>query len=247
MALGLALAAFFVFPALLEFRFVRSDQWYGGYYDFHDHFVYLAQLFDPRWGFGISTPGPNDPISYQLGLAAFVLAALAFWGWLRKGSRYRLEIGFWLLALVAGIGLATALAAPLWDHVPFVSSAQFPWRYLALAAVALAALAPGGCSSGRGAEIRIRWDWLAPLLLAGLLIVEQRPLFARRASRSSARWSTLAWIDGIPAQLRRDDGDDCRRPGGGHVVAAGRSAHGGLADRKPGRLRPTARKTKPWL
>ncbi|HID34238.1 MAG TPA: hypothetical protein EYP25_06655, partial [Anaerolineae bacterium] len=84
LVLGVALAAFFILPALLESKFVNREQWYGGYYDFHDHFVYFAQLFDPRWGFGISTPGPNDPLSYQLGLALVVLAALAGWVWWKR-------------------------------------------------------------------------------------------------------------------------------------------------------------------
>ncbi|MCO6452491.1 MAG: hypothetical protein J5I90_17055 [Caldilineales bacterium] len=194
LGLGLALAAFFVFPALLEFRFVRSDQWYGGYYNFHDHFVYLAQLFDPRWGFGISTPGPDDPISYQLGLAAFVLAAVAFWGWLRKDSRFRLEIGFWLLALLLGVILTTALAAPLWDFVPFVSSAQFPWRYLALAAVALAALAPAVLVQNPGEESENGRDWLAPVLLAGLLILSSAPYLRTEAVEPPPGGATLAGL-----------------------------------------------------
>ncbi len=172
MALGLALAAFFVFPALLEFQYVRSDQWYGGYYDFHDHFVYLAQLFDPRWGFGISVPGADDPISYQLGLVLFILAALALWTVLRRGSKQRLEIGFWWLVLLVGTWLTTGAATWAWDHIPLVSSAQFPWRYLALPAVALAALAPAAfIDDGVPADDARAEKWLAPLLLSGLIIL----------------------------------------------------------------------------
>ena len=164
MGLGLALAAFFVLPALLEARFVNLDQWFKGYYDFHDHFVYFAQLFDPRWGFGISEPGPNDPLSYQLGLVPFALAALAGWRWLRRDARSRLEIGFWLAVLLASLWLTTAVSTWAWDHLPLVSSAQFPWRYLTLAALALAVLAP----TVLGEENE---GWLPPLLLAGLIIL----------------------------------------------------------------------------
>ncbi len=172
LALGVALAAFFILPALAENKFVNQEQWYGGYYDFHEHFVYFAQLFDPRWGYGISTPGPNDPLSYQLGLALFALAALALWVWWRRSGEHRGEIGFWLLILLGSVWLTTGASTLAWDHVPMVSMAQFPWRYLTLAALSLAILAPvilvvidGGPEEMDGAR-----SWLVPLLLAGLII-----------------------------------------------------------------------------
>ena len=179
LALGIALAAFFILPALLESKFVNREQWYGGYYDFHDHFVYFAQLFDPRWGFGISIPGPDDPLSYQLGLALFLLAALAAWvGWSRRGEK-RAEIGFWLVVLLGSVWLTTAASTFAWDHIPLVAMAQFPWRYLSLAAPALAILAPvvlwrpNNQTTQRPNDQATRRpnDRLTPLLLAGLIIL----------------------------------------------------------------------------
>lgn len=169
LGLGLGIAAFFVFPALLEFKYVRQDQWFGGYYDFHDHFVYLAQFFDPRWGFGSSVPGPDDPISYQFGLAPFVLALLGLARWWRNRQHMPGEAGFWLLIWLAGAWLSTAAAAWAWDHVPLVASAQFPWRYLSLVIVALAVLAAYVWPL-RPAESAGR-QWLAALVLGGLVIL----------------------------------------------------------------------------
>jgi len=163
--LGVMLAAFFILPALAEKNFVNLSQWYGGYYDFHEHFVYFAQLFDPRWGFGISTPGPGDTLSYQLGLALFALAALAAWAWMRRSGR-RTEIGFWLVILLGSAWLTTGASTFAWDHVPMVSMAQFPWRYLTLAALSLAILAPVILIH----PDRDRGSWLTPLLLSGLII-----------------------------------------------------------------------------
>lgn len=169
LGLGLALAAFFVLPALTEARYVNQEQWFGGYYDFHDHFVYFAQLFDPRWGFGISVPGPDDALSYQLGLAFLVLAVLAARHGLGRTYPHRRETAFWLGVLVVGAWLTTAAATWAWDYVPLVAAAQFPWRYLTLAALALAILAPVVLTMGpqkRAASIRPE-----ALLLAGLLIL----------------------------------------------------------------------------
>lgn len=170
LGLGLGLAAFFVFPALLEFQYVRQDQWFGGYYDFHDHFVYFSQFFDPRWGFGISVPGPDDAISFQLGLVALTLAGVAVWRWWRGQRHGRGEPGFWLLILVGGAWLSTAAATWAWDHVPLVASAQFPWRYLSLAILALAVLAAHVWTPDDFTPPHPR-QWLAPILLSGLVIL----------------------------------------------------------------------------
>jgi len=172
--LGVTLAAFFILPALAEKNFVNLSQWYGGYYDFHEHFVYFAQLFDPRWGYGISTPGPNDSLSYQLGLALFALAALAFWVWLHRPKGKTAEIGFWLVILLGGAWLTTAASTLAWDYVPMVSMAQFPWRYLTLAALSLAILAPVILIAADRATDRPpdhpTVSWLIPLMLSGLII-----------------------------------------------------------------------------
>ncbi len=172
LGLGLALAAFFVLPALTEARYVNQEQWFGGYYDFHDHFVYFAQLFDPRWGFGISIPGPDDALSYQLGLAFLVLAVLAARYGLQRDHPHRLEVAFWLGVLVVGAWLTTAAATWAWDHVPLVAAAQFPWRYLTLAALALAILAPVVLTAQRQRPGPL---WPEALLLAGLLILNSAP------------------------------------------------------------------------
>ena len=205
LVLGVALAAFFILPALLESKFVNREQWYGGYYDFHDHFVYFAQLFDPRWGFGISTPGPNDPLSYQLGLALVVLAALAGWVWWKRPGGKRAEIGFWLVILLGSMWLTTGASTLAWDHIPGVAMAQFPWRYLSLTALALAILAPvvlmsevGGQRSeveGEGDQATKRpGDYLMPLLLAGLIILASSPYLRVEITDPPPGGATLAGL-----------------------------------------------------
>ena len=198
LALGLTLAAFFILPALLESRFVNREQWYGGYYDFHDHFVYFAQLFDPRWGFGISIPGPDDPLSYQLGLALFLLAALAAWVWWSRRGEKRAEIGFWLVILLGSVWLTTAASTFAWDHVPLVAMAQFPWRYLSLAALALAILAPviliARDSPQDAPSSRPPTSDLRPLILAGLIILASAPYLHIQVTDPPPGGATLAGL-----------------------------------------------------
>ncbi|MCU0509477.1 MAG: glycosyltransferase family 39 protein, partial [Anaerolineae bacterium] len=144
MALGLGLSAAFFIPALLEQGYINRTQWFGDYYDPTQHFVFLNQLFDPRWGFGISQPGPNDAaqgsLSYQLGAAATLLSlvALAISGQFRP--RVRGELRFWGLWLLVAIFLMLPVSAWAWHYVPIVGYAQFPWRYLMLAILPLSIL-----------------------------------------------------------------------------------------------------------
>ena len=141
---GLGLSAIFWIPALLEYKDVRVDQWFDVRYDFRGHFVYFFQLFSPDWGFGASIPGPNDPISFQIGVAplVFMLFGLIL-AWKTLGE-LRPEVicllVFGLLAVLVGVHWA----APLWD-VPLLSSilrsAQFPWRWLSLTTLCFSILA----------------------------------------------------------------------------------------------------------
>lgn len=143
LAAGLGLSAVFWIPAFLEQRYVRVDQWFAGRYDFRGHFVYLYQLFSPRWGFGVSTPGPDDPISYQIGLAAFVLAVVGVIVAWPRARRQRAEIVYFALAALAAVIAALEIASALWD-LPLVGAylgtAQFPWRWFSVMAPFVALL-----------------------------------------------------------------------------------------------------------
>jgi hypothetical protein len=141
---GLGLSAVFWIPAVLEYKWVRVDQWFNGRYTYDGHFVEWYQLFSPTWGFGVSTVGPDDPIGFQLGLAALLLAvAGCFLVWAKAG-KLRWEIGVWIATALATVFFALTWGAPLW-HLPLLGSllqsAQFPWRWFSVTAVALSVLA----------------------------------------------------------------------------------------------------------
>ncbi len=141
---GLGLSAVFWIPAFLEQRYVRVDQWFAGRYDYRGNFVYPHQLFSPTWGFGVSLPGPDDPISFQIGIAALILGVLGIlfaWG---CAGRLRWEMALFATATVAAVGAALTWAAPLWE-IPLLGQilgiAQFPWRWYSVMAPCLSALA----------------------------------------------------------------------------------------------------------
>ena len=147
LALGSMLAAIFLLPMVLERGYVAEAQWVHGTYDYSLHFVYPSQFFDPKWGYGYSVPGPNDGMSFQLGVLVFVgavggsIAALSRRG---KGLSHRAEALFMAGASAIALFAMTPAAKSLWDVLPLVNLVQFPWRLLALIVMTLALLAGAG-------------------------------------------------------------------------------------------------------
>ena len=140
--LGTGLSAIFWLPMIAEYKYVRIDQWVGGYYDYRDHFISFFQLFSPRWGFGTSQPGPHDTTPFQLGVVpvSFAILALLVRRRIASDMMRRLTL-FFLLVTLAVVFLMLAPSTPVWDTLGLVSFAQFPWRLLVLVVISLAFLA----------------------------------------------------------------------------------------------------------
>ncbi len=140
---GIGLSAIFWLPMVLERQYVRVDQWFDGRYDFRGHFLYFFQLFSPQWDFGTSQIGPHDPIGFQIGVAALLLAGLGIlllWPTIRY---QRWEIGCFVGVAFLTTGFALTWSAPLWE-LPVVGavlkSAQFPWRWLSITSLCVSVL-----------------------------------------------------------------------------------------------------------
>jgi len=76
LGLGFGLSAFFVLPAFFEKPLVQTESLTRFDLDFRVHFVAIKQLFTRSWGYGASTYGPDDSISFQIGIPHFILAFL---------------------------------------------------------------------------------------------------------------------------------------------------------------------------
>lgn len=150
--LGLGLSATFLLPAMTENRFVRVDQWYGGRYAWGGDFVEFFQLFSPRWGFGASMPGPDDDVSFQLGVVPVVLSLFAVVGLLRRRAHPTAArlIAFFVVLTAVVVLLMLSVSAPLWQVLPLVRLAQFPWRLLTLTVIAMAFLCGAAVQEGAG-------------------------------------------------------------------------------------------------
>ena len=178
LVLGLCLSAVSLLPAMTESFFVRLDQWYGGRYAWGGDFVEFFQLLSPRWGFGASVPGPNDNVSFQLGIVPVVLSLFSLVLLLRKWERRNLnrtgrrQIAFFAALTVVVVYLMLGTSAPLWQVLPLARLAQFPWRLLSLTVVSLAVLS-GAVAWRPGADTRL--PGISTLILVVLLVLGSLP------------------------------------------------------------------------
>ncbi|WP_322798752.1 6-pyruvoyl-tetrahydropterin synthase-related protein [Thermoflexus sp.] len=169
-ALGIGLAAFFVIPAIADRPLVHLDRLLRGEYDFRKHFLDLGSLFsmpplyDDRLG--------NRRLILTLGLHQ-VLLALPAVAWLAReggndqGSDRRRALAIGCGAVLAGmVWMMLPVSQPIWERVPLLAYAEFPWRWLGPAALSLALLIGLGVDA---LPPRAQGLWM--LFACGMLIV----------------------------------------------------------------------------
>ena len=134
LVLSLALPAAFLVPIFFERSYIQLDS-VATKTVLVDHFVKPAQLWYSPWGYGGSTPGEGDLMSFMLGKGQIVLSILGliFAVVLRDQSILLISI-----PLIAMLLAALPLSRPIWDLIPTLALLQFPWRVLGIATLGLA-------------------------------------------------------------------------------------------------------------
>ncbi len=159
-ALGVGLAAFYIFPALGEKDYTKVNAIFSGYFAYSNHFLYIRQFFVPNWGYGGSVWGPDDGLSFFLGYGQLIGLAFVLI-WLMKSIMVKIKelklkqqnlkivsdsstfiyLPVLCLALMGFAAFMTLLKSkPLWDALPFMVAVQFPWRWLSVIVLFLALL-----------------------------------------------------------------------------------------------------------
>jgi len=128
--LTFGLSAFFILPAFLEKDLTVVSTLSEGYSHYSLHFIYLRQLVSRAWGYGGSILGPWDDISFQLGWPHLILVLPTLWFWKK--------LKYYLLAFAVAIFMMTFHSQFVWDKIPLLAMAQFPWRLLTFAATFVA-------------------------------------------------------------------------------------------------------------
>jgi len=133
LSLAFLLSSFYAIPAVLEMGYTNVLSQVGGGAHYPDHFVCIGQLWDSVWGFGGSTKGCLDGMSFRLGkvnivFSIFSLAIYLFW--YRKFKKTRFIINTSFLFLFVSTFMILPYSLFIWKLIPFVDFLQFPWRFL---------------------------------------------------------------------------------------------------------------------
>lgn len=140
--LGFGLASFFIIPSFLEKDLVQIENLTRLDLDFRAHFVTLNQLFfDRSWGYGASSPGQDDTISFQIGwphwwIVAFCLPVILI-NFKNRTSKYAL---LFFIVFIFSIFMTHIRSAFVWEQINILRFAQFPWRFLSVSIFAASLL-----------------------------------------------------------------------------------------------------------
>lgn len=131
--LGFGLGASFLLPAFFEKDLVQSSKLITGYFDFRGHFVEIKQFFSLFWGYGASVFGPEDGMSFQVGIIHFAALALSLTLLFVKKIRIKKAIPliiFLTLEFIFSLFMQHNKSTPIWLLFPLLAFTQFPWRFL---------------------------------------------------------------------------------------------------------------------
>jgi hypothetical protein len=108
----------------------------SGYFNYMAHFVDINQLFFSRfWGYGGSTWGPNDDMSFSVGQLQWIVAIIASVIAIFRFKKHK-ESSLMILMMVffgaVYAFLTHSRSLPIWERLPLLQYAQFPWRLVAL-------------------------------------------------------------------------------------------------------------------
>lgn len=132
--LSLGLSAFFWLPSMMEKKYTLVDNILTKELaSYKDHFVYLFQLWYSPWGFGGSTKGLGDGMTFQLGkvpiLFIFMSLFLSLFYFVAKKKIIN-NFLFFLFSFLVCVFMMTEYSSFIWDKVSYLWYIQFPWRFL---------------------------------------------------------------------------------------------------------------------
>lgn len=138
---GFALSAFFWIPAYFEGKYTLRDIVIKG--EALKRFVpWHAFVYSP-WNYGT-----GEEITKELGIFPWISIAVLVYDYMRiKRKEYMWFYSVCILTIVISIVLMTSVSSYIWTKLSFLQTFQFPWRFLTLTTLGVAA--GGGVAAGR--------------------------------------------------------------------------------------------------
>ncbi|MBI2008485.1 hypothetical protein HYS82_02405 [Candidatus Amesbacteria bacterium] len=137
--LSLILGAFYLLPVIFESHLVTLTQTTADYYNYSLHWTTLKQLFISNfWGYGGSTWGPNDTLSFSAGhlhwLVALIIIPVSL---ILKKPKTLIPYSLFLILSLLALFLTHGKSEIFWKTIPGLPFVQFPWRFLSMSTLFL--------------------------------------------------------------------------------------------------------------
>lgn len=169
--------AFFWLPAVFEMGTTAVAKVVGTHAAvLADHFVCLPQLWHSEWGFGGSSPGCVDGMSFSLGKLHIILflIALIFGIGLKRIQLTHKKL---LIGIVVAVAVSLFFVLPqsvwVWNILPKSEFVQYPWRLLPITGLGMS-LASGILPTLVKGK---RWPWIIAAVIAAAVCVSQADKF----------------------------------------------------------------------
>lgn len=139
--LSLGLTAFFILPAIFERKFIHWQNLISDYYDFRQHFATIKELLYSKWDYGISVAGPNDTMSFQIGIINLLVITASIYASIKLKLQSRVSSFIFLFFVAFAAFMSTDLSLPIWERFQLLQFSQYPWRFLLLTTFSTSVLA----------------------------------------------------------------------------------------------------------
>src|SRR5215470_7772112 len=159
LALGFALACFYLVPAAYEQRWVNIGQALSSGLQPAQNFLY-TDIADPEHNL---FNWIASSVAVLLKVLTWIAAIIAYRS-IRHGEATKEDKSLWQSLLVLGAAATFLMLRPsaiLWEHLPKLQFIQFPWRWMGILAVAYACFGAAAVARRRTA-----WIWGSVVILA---------------------------------------------------------------------------------
>ena len=127
LTLGIAIAFFWLYPAVSERHLLYSET----PFNYKDHFPFLKQLIYSPFRYGASLPGPDDDVSFQIGIANLLLVFITAYYAIRSSQKGKKILAFLCLSAFGfAVFMMNTRSSFLWETFSLSVYFQFPWRIL---------------------------------------------------------------------------------------------------------------------
>jgi hypothetical protein len=125
--LGAGISTFWWLPGFIEKKYLQTQT----PFNYLDHFPFIKQLIYSSFKYGASVPGPNDDISFQIGIVNLIIIVICGFILIRQKERKtRMMLLFLLLSFFFTVFLMNIRSNFIWKIFPLATYIQFPWRLL---------------------------------------------------------------------------------------------------------------------